>query len=193
MSRLSMVMGPGMQARTATTRRHRGFSIIELVTVVAIAAIMLGFAIPSFQEFVVNYRTSVQTNDLLADLAIARGEAVKFSRNTIVRAEGGNWSAGWIVGTDLDGDGDVTGDEIVKRQGAAQQDFTIMAGLQGGVATDAITFGPSGSVLLPAGGAPIEFAICRPDLDPAKSRGISLLRSGRAESRKADDNVTFDC
>jgi len=182
-----------MRANPAMARRVRGYSIIELVTVVAILAIMLGFGVPSFQEFVTNYRTSVQTNDLLADLAIARSEAVKYSRPTVVRAEGGDWSAGWIVGTDLNRDGNIAGDEIVKRQGAAQEDFVIAAGVQGGAATPTITFGPTGSVSLPAGNAPIEFSICRPDLDVAKSRGISLARSGRAESRKVGDNVTVRC
>ena len=182
-----------MQASATAARRQRGFSIIELVTVVAIAAIMLGFAIPSFQEFVVNYRTSVQTNDLLADLAIARSEAVKYARRTEVRAEGGDWTAGWIVWTDLNDDNDVDDDEVVKRHGAAEQDFTIEAGDTGGTAAPIVAFGVTGTVIAPAGNNPIEFAICRPDGDPARSRGIRLERSGRAESRKANANTSINC
>lgn len=179
--------------RHGSLRKRRGFSIIELVTVVAIVAIMLSFAVPSFQEFVVNYRTSVQTNDLLADLALARGEAVKYSRPTQVRSTGGIWSDGWIVGTDLNSDGNIDGDEIVKRHGEAEPDFTIAAGEDGGAAAPIVTFGPTGSVVTPAGNNPIEFAICRPDLDAARSRGIALARSGRAESRKVSANNTVSC
>lgn len=178
-----------MQASATAVRRQGGFSIIELVTVVAILAIMLGFAIPSFQEFVVNYRTSVQTNDLMADLAIARSEAVKYARRTEVRAEGGNWTDGWIVWTDLDGDNGVDDDEVVKRHGQAEQDFTITAGDTGGTAAPIVAFGVTGTVIAPVGNNPIEFAICRPDNDNARSRGIRLERSGRAESRKAQDNT----
>jgi hypothetical protein len=56
-----------------------------------------------------------------------------------------------------------------------------------------VTFGPTGTVILPGGTIPIEFAICRPDNDTAKSRGIGIARTGRAESRKAADNVTYRC
>lgn len=183
-----------MRPNTSTrARRQGGFSIIELVTVIAILGIMLGFAVPSFQEFITNYRTSVQTNDLLADIALARGEAVKYSRQTVIRSEGGDWAAGWFVGTDLNSDGNIVGDEIVKRHGPAEEDFTIFAGVQGGAAAPEVTFGPTGTVTLPAGNLPIEFAICRPDNDPLKSRGIALARTGRAESRKAEDNATYEC
>lgn len=182
-----------MQASARLGRRQRGFSIIELVTVLAIAAIMLGFAIPSFQEFVVNYRTSVQTNDLLADLAIARSEAVKYARRTEVRAEAGGWTDGWIVWTDLNGDDGIDDDEVVKRHGAAEEDFTIAAGDTGGTAATIVAFGVTGTVIAPVGNLPIEFAICRPDNDNARSRGIRLERSGRAESRKAETNDTIEC
>lgn len=182
-----------MRTTPVVVRRTRGYSLIELMAVLAIIAIMLGFAVPSFQEFVVNYRTSVQTNDLLADLAIARTEAVKYSRPTVVRSAGGDWSDGWVVGTDLDRDGDIADEEIVKSQGRAQDGFTIMAGLEGGAAADEITFSPTGAVVLPAGNTPVEFAVCRPDGDVGRSRGISLARSGRAESRKVSSNVTVRC
>jgi type IV fimbrial biogenesis protein FimT len=174
-------------------RYARGLSVIELVTVLAILGIMIGFAVPSFQEFVTNYRTSVQTNDLLADLALARGEAVKYSRPTEIRAVGGDWTDGWFVGTDLDGDGDIEGDEIVKQHGPAEPDFSILAGEVGGGAAPLVTFGPTGTITIPAGNNGVEFAICRPDGDAAKSRGVGLARTGRAESRKAASNGTVVC
>lgn len=182
-----------MQATPAVASRVRGYSIMELMTVVAILGIMLGFGVPSFQEFVTNYRTSVQTNDLLSDLAVARSEAVKYARRAEVRAEGGDWSNGWIVWTDLNADGDVDADEIVKRHGVAEPDFTILAGDTGGNPAPMIAFGVTGTLVQPAGGARVEFAICRPDNDPERSRGVVLIPSGRAESQKADDNTNVNC
>lgn len=182
-----------MRANPAMARRVRGYSIIELMTVVAIVAIMLGIAVPSFQEFVVNYRTSVQTNDLLSDLAIARSEAVKYARRTEVRAETGDWTDGWIVWTDLDTDGSVDESEVVKRHGEAEPEFTIEAGDTSGIPANLIAFGVTGAVIAPAGTNPIEFAVCRPDNDADRSRGIRLERSGRAESRNAATNTSVNC
>jgi type IV fimbrial biogenesis protein FimT len=175
------------------TRGQRGFSMIELMTVVAIVAIMMGLAIPSFQEFVVNYRTSVQSNDLLADLAIARSEAVKFGRRTEVRSVGGGWTNGWVVGTDLNADGNLTGTEIIKEHGAAPDGFTIEGGDTGGTAATEVAFGITGQVVAPGGVNPIEFAICRPDGDAAKSRGVTVARSGRAGTQKASVNTGIQC
>jgi|GEM_PF-1850966 len=174
-------------------RKARGFSLIELVTVVAIVAIMLSVAVPSFQEFIVNYRASVQTNDLLADIAVARSEAVKFARVTRVEAAPGGWTDGWIVGTDLNASGTIDADEIVKRHGPAEDGFTIAGGTTAGAAAAAIGFGVTGQLVLPAGPLGIEFEICRPDNDPDKSRGVVVTRLGRASSQKAVSNASFSC
>jgi type IV fimbrial biogenesis protein FimT len=172
-------------------RTSAGFTLIELMAAVAILAIMLAFAVPSFQEFIVNYRTSVQANDLLADLALARNEAVKYARPTVVRAESGNWNDGWIVGTDLNGNGTIAGDEIVKRHGAAEQGFTLRGGDGAGNPLANIQFGITGQLAVPL--VPAEFAICRPDNDPQKSRGLRIDGTGRAAAQKVANNTGMFC
>lgn len=163
------------------------------MTVVAILAIVLGIGIPSFQEFMVNNRTSVQTNALLSDLAIARSEAVKYARRTEVRAEAGGWADGWFVWTDLDSDNTVDDNEVVRRQGAAEEDFTIEAGDSDGAAVTLVAFGVTGTLVDPPDGVSAEFAVCRPDGDASKSRGIVVAPSGRAESQKAENNTSISC
>lgn len=172
--------------------RESGFSIVELMTTIAILALLLGFAIPSFQEFIVNYRTSTQTNNLLADLAMARTEAVKFARPVDVVADGGGWAAGWTVGVDINGDGALAGaDEIFRQQGAAP-DGTIMKGADaGGTAITTITFSPTGEKTAPA--TDVQFAICRPDRVDAKSRAIRLSAVGRALSQQGFSGFTVNC
>ncbi len=172
-------------------RTSAGFTLIELLVAVAIIAIMLAFAIPSFQEFNVNYRTTVQANDLLADLALARNEAVKYARRTVVRAETGDWNDGWIVGTDLNGNGAIAGDEIVKRHGVAEQGFNIFGGDEAGNPATDIVFGITGQLAVPA--VPAEFSICRPDNDQQKSRGLRVEGTGRAAAQKVDDNNGMFC
>jgi type IV fimbrial biogenesis protein FimT len=58
-------------------RNMDGFSIVELMVVVTLAAIILGLAAPSFAEFQRNNRISGAANDLLGVIQTARTEAIK--------------------------------------------------------------------------------------------------------------------
>lgn len=172
--------------------RGTGFSIVELMTTIAILALLLGFAIPSFQEFIVNYRTSTQTNNLLADLAFARTEAVKFARPVQVVADAGGWDVGWVVGADVNGDGAVAGaDEVFRTQLAAPGGTTMNAVDAGGTAVTTVVFSPTGEKAAPA--ANVEFSVCRPDGNLAKSRAIRLTAVGRAQAQQGFSGFTVNC
>jgi len=59
-----------------------GFTIIELLISVALVAIVLTLAIPSFQDFIVVQRLKSVNQQLVTDLQFARSEAV--SRNSFM-------------------------------------------------------------------------------------------------------------
>lgn len=62
-------------------RKERGFTLIELMVTIAIAAILLSVAVPSFINLVVGSRLTTQANDLVAGVYAARSEAVKRNQN----------------------------------------------------------------------------------------------------------------
>ena len=72
-----------MNASALTRRRLRGFTLIELMVVVALAAIVLSLAAPSFTGFLAKKRVEGVMTELATDLQYARSEAV--SRNAPVR------------------------------------------------------------------------------------------------------------
>src|SRR5450830_1101578 len=53
----------------------RGFTLIELMVVVAVAAILMAVAAPNFSAAMSSTRLGSQANDLIADLRLARSEA----------------------------------------------------------------------------------------------------------------------
>ncbi|MCF6235899.1 MAG: GspH/FimT family pseudopilin [Gammaproteobacteria bacterium] len=85
-----------------------GFTIIELLTVLAIVAITTATALPPLQSFFTkNYLTS-QINSLIADINLARSEAIKRD-NKVILCESNNgthcsrtqqWQSGWIIFSD---------------------------------------------------------------------------------------------
>ena len=79
-----------------------GVSLVELVVVIAVAAVLAGAVIPGFGVVVQRNALTTQVNGFLASLQLARSEAVR-QRNTIVvqasdPAQVGNeWGPGWSV------------------------------------------------------------------------------------------------
>ena len=56
---------------------NSGFTLMELMVTIAIAAILVGIAIPSFTSIIVSNRLTTSANELVTALNLARSEAVK--------------------------------------------------------------------------------------------------------------------
>ena len=56
-----------------------GFTLIELMITLAVAAIVLTVGIPSFQDFVYNNRLTTQANRFVTDMALARSTDTRCS------------------------------------------------------------------------------------------------------------------
>jgi len=101
-----------------------GFTLIELVVTVLMAAIILSAGVPSFRNMILNNRQTTQINNLLTSLMIARSEAVKRHSNTVTVCKtsdqvtctgAGGWEQGWIIFDDVNGSGAVDGAEQLIR------------------------------------------------------------------------------
>lgn len=66
-------------------RNARAFTLIEAMVVIAIGAILLTLAAPSFVEFIAVQRLKGTTAELVTDLQYARSEAISRGRNVWVR------------------------------------------------------------------------------------------------------------
>lgn len=75
----------------------RGFTLIELMVVVAIAAILLGIGVPSFKSFVAGQRIKTAASDFSLAAVQARSEAIKRNAEFGLVAAAGGWKDGWSV------------------------------------------------------------------------------------------------
>lgn len=67
-------------------RVQQGFTLIELMVTVAVVAILVGVAVPSFQGAVNGNRLASSANELVASLQTARMEAIRRNRRVVVCA-----------------------------------------------------------------------------------------------------------
>lgn len=87
--------------------RRGGFSLTELVVVLAVAAVAAGLAAPNLVALIRGQQLRSATGDLYGAIAFARAQAM--ARNEPVKLApnddaGQDWSLGWTVFVDRDGD-----------------------------------------------------------------------------------------
>lgn len=76
----------------------RGFTLIELIVVMAIIVVLTVVAVPSFVTFQRNSQLTSAANSLLASINTARGEAMKRNQTAfVVPNTGTDWTTGWKV------------------------------------------------------------------------------------------------
>lgn len=84
-----------------TGKHQSGFTIIELMMTLVVAAIILALAAPSFRDFIANNRLTTTTNSFITAISFARSEAVKRTNNVRVVAvspsSANEWGGGWQV------------------------------------------------------------------------------------------------
>jgi len=114
-----------------------GFTFIELMLSLTVAAILFAAAVPSLTSFIQNNRSAAQINELHASLSLARSEAIKRNNNISIckssndtgcAGNADHWHNGWIVFVDNDFDGAVDageGDEILRVHGALTGSNTL--------------------------------------------------------------------
>ena len=105
--------------------RQSGFTLIELLVVVAIAAVLISLATPSFQSMMVRRSVQSAADALVGDLRFARSEAVKRTDTVVVcSSSSGNsclvtasWKDGWVVFVDKNANGAIdAGEDILRVQ-----------------------------------------------------------------------------
>ncbi len=130
-----------------------GYTLVEMMMVVAIGAILLGIGVPTLNGFVSGRQIDAQVSALAASLRLARSEAVhRGARVSICRSSNGvdcstqasqrDWSSGWLVFEDQGARGVVDADDVVLSTQAPQPEGHRI--LAGGAGLYVISYLPSG-------------------------------------------------
>lgn len=181
----------------SAARQHAGFTLIELMVTIAIASILLMIAVPSFVSFQRNSELTSAANSFIAAVNATRGEAMKVGRNAMAIPVNGNWSNGWTVFVDNNGNStlDTATDRIVVEQAALASYFVVTGSGTAGLTPAYVLFDASGyAKTKTAGFGALTLTIARNDLagadQAAQTRRIVIAKTGRARvCRPATDTT----
>ena len=148
---------------------QRGFTLIEMMTVVTVMAILMAFAVPGMSGLLEAQRLRSATFDLVADLTLARNESLKRgARVTVSPLSGSDWSNGWRVRMDANG-------ELLRQRSPGGGQLAVSK------APASIAFDRNGRLTGAAGVIRIELDSAAVDSD-SQARCISVDLLGRARS-----------
>lgn len=89
-----------MPHRASHTSRPGGFTLVELLVTLAVLAILLALAVPSFNDLIDRSRLTSAADTLYADLQFARSEAIRNNQNVVVGFQSGSaWCYGMVLGS----------------------------------------------------------------------------------------------
>ena len=170
--------------------RH-GFTLVEMVVTVAIVAILLGIAIPSYNETILNMKLTSYTNNLVASILLGRSEAIK--RNALVSlcvsssgtaCTAGGWQQGWILmckSTDNVNCNPAGANTIVIQ---TQPPLSTGWRISEVAALTTIVFQPTGT-----GATSADLTVCRSSPLGTMERHVTISGTGRPSSSKTTAGV----
>lgn len=190
-------------------QNHRGFTLVELLAVIAVLAFTLMLASPSLTEFQRNSVLTNTTNTLVSNIYRARSEAMKTGKIAIMVPGDGttnDWKQGWMIFIDNDLSNTYnTGDEVVLKnteQLPAYLDIEHKGGATlKNTTIPAVIFNASGFSRNNENGAAPEmtFSIWRNEKDTAETptknftRRIKLGKTGRLRTCRPESASDTKC
>ena len=126
-------------------QRSSGFTLIELMVTISIAAILLAVGVPSFVAFQRNSELTGAANSLLSAINAVRGEAMKENTNSFIVPNSGLWENGWTLFVDNDLDNTQSaGDRIIATYNTPLPSYFEVVNGAGGPTIPYISFNGSG-------------------------------------------------
>lgn len=176
---------PNQFSTSRPTRLVAGFTLIELMVTVAVAAILLAIAVPSFQRTIANTQAAEASNDLVGAMQLARTEAASRGITiAVASSSSGDWADGWSVVVPAVAPATP---QILRSYDGLPPSFTLTTADP----DNRIEFNARGSVVGAVGDTTIQ--ICREASDEATRKVVTVRASGLVTSFRDDSASGPSC
>jgi type IV fimbrial biogenesis protein FimT len=172
--------------------RKSGFTLIEMLGVLAVTALLASMAAPSMTDAIDSVKLSAASNDLLSGLHLARSEAIKRNSPVVLckSADGvscastGGWEQGWIVFHDANNNSLREPSETIILRELPLSASLRLTGNQH--VARYVSFAPSGATKLVGGGFQAgTLTVCRQSQLGGEARLIVLNAVGRPRVQRS--------
>ena len=186
-------------------KQATGYTLIELMAVLAIASALLVIAIPMFRTQVQNSQMSAAATDLLSTFMSAKSQAI--GRNYPVKVcisnnapddndlecvDNGQWEDGWLTFVDSDNSGQINDDEeVIQIHPPLTENITVRSSRTGdGTLENGVPYQPNGLTDLTA---TRELFICNSSRHGVTARVVIVSILGKASILKDEDVEEDGC
>lgn len=166
-----------------------GFTLLELITTLAVFAIITSTGIPALQAFMSTNRLAVHINSFAGAMAFTRSEAIKRNQHVVICKSDNQhtcnnktqWHAGWIIYEDINRNRKRDDDETL---------LQVQSRFSGGLTLEYRAFGSRNYVTYRPSGYTLTngtFIFCDPRR-PDAAKALILVKSGRLRKSKLASN-----
>jgi type IV fimbrial biogenesis protein FimT len=172
-------------------KKVRGFTMIELMFVLAVGAILVSVALPAMQGFVSNSRQTGAMNDFVASMHLARNTAITTNARVTMCASSNQtscetvtWDSGWILFRDANGNQTIDGEDAILNINQPDVGLDIASSQY----SSFLMYRPNGRVMnANVGDNTGEFTVCD-NRGAAHSKVVIVEVSGRPKQSKVKAN-----
>lgn len=177
--------------------RATGVSLLEVMVVVAIVTSLGAMAVPAFSRWIDEWKVTVLANTLLADLQLARSEAIRRGSPVVVCSASaggcgttGLWEQGWLVFVDANNNAKIDeGEDLLRHSAITSAKHLMLRG--NGPVRSYVSYHPLGQTRLVNGAFQAgTLTLCPAWYGATRARSIVINSGGRPRvDRIAADTV----